>query len=320
MRGGTPENALRGIQARNPGLHSFAVPGSSDGWRIDINALNFGQGCIVAVKSSSFSLSFQDDELVRLYVPLDQFVDFRTRSEHHKLGPGSAVILPEGEFSCDFSNGFRCLIGTFPRQIVFEALKCLGGVSGQQDRFQPLFQNGHALELVRRQLLSMVRCIDDSSEAMINAPRFQRAQEELLLLHLAQALAVPVKGEGERGASSPHVRRATEFIRSKLHDEIGPMAVAAAAGCSLRNLQLLFRKEYGRTITAFVRELRLRSARERLLASHGEDPVTLVALESGFSHLSDFARHYREAFGESPSQTAHDARAGRLKPARPERA
>ncbi|MDB5641766.1 MAG: AraC family transcriptional regulator, partial [Hyphomicrobiales bacterium] len=94
-----------------------------------------------------------------------------------------------------------------------------------------------------------------------------------------------------------------------------------AAGCSLRNLQLLFRKDYGRTITERLRDLRLEAARERLLCGRGDDTVTIVALESGFSHLSDFARHYRDAFGEAPSQTAQHARAVRSdEPGRSERA
>jgi transcriptional regulator GlxA family with amidase domain len=55
---------------------------------------------------------------------------------------------------------------------------------------------------------------------------------------------------------------------------------------------------------AYLRDLRLRRAREALLAAdHDATTVRAVAAAVGMLHPSRFAAAYREAFGEAPSDT-----------------
>lgn len=53
----------------------------------------------------------------------------------------------------------------------------------------------------------------------------------------------------------------------------------------------------------YVREVRLRHVRDRLLKPMPGDSVTDIAIEHGFPHLGEFATAYKKAFGESPSET-----------------
>jgi transcriptional regulator GlxA family with amidase domain len=55
----------------------------------------------------------------------------------------------------------------------------------------------------------------------------------------------------------------------------------------------------------FCRELRLDYAREQLMRT--TRPITHIACECGFSDSSHFARCYRRAFGESPSDSRREA-------------
>ena len=309
LRSGTRAEAHASIRTRSPTVHDLAVQSGSQDWRIDINAMSLGEGRVIATRGSAFQLSGEDDGLVRLFVPLRKKIEIRMGSQSCFVLPGSALVASRGALSRLYGEGASILIAMFPHAMVSNALECFSGENRQPEGGQSLFRHGPALDMARRYLLSMVDTIDGSSDVMVRVPRFWRAQEELLLLHLAQVVASPGHDKGGRkGPSSSLLGRAVAFIHAHLSDDIGSMAVAQAAGCSLRNLQLLFRKEHGRTITAFIRDLRLRAARERLLESKGAASVTAVALECGFSHLSDFARHYREAFGETPSGTAHKAR------------
>lgn len=53
----------------------------------------------------------------------------------------------------------------------------------------------------------------------------------------------------------------------------------------------------------FVVERKLAEARRRLQAGGVGADVTHVALGLGFHHMGRFAKLYREAFGETPSQS-----------------
>jgi AraC-like DNA-binding protein len=46
----------------------------------------------------------------------------------------------------------------------------------------------------------------------------------------------------------------------------------------------------------------LEKARARLLAADGESPVTIIAKEGGFSHLSRFAGAWARTYGKQPSK------------------
>jgi AraC-like DNA-binding protein len=81
-----------------------------------------------------------------------------------------------------------------------------------------------------------------------------------------------------------------------------------ASGVSRRSLHEGFRKYYGVTPMVYLRNVRLDNARLVLKQKGAGDVlVTDVALDSGFNHLSKFARAYKERFGELPSEMLRNA-------------
>ncbi|HEY0449196.1 AraC family transcriptional regulator [Actinophytocola sp.] len=80
--------------------------------------------------------------------------------------------------------------------------------------------------------------------------------------------------------------------------------LARAHGVSVRSLERAFRRDLGASPSAYLRQVRLRRAREVLLAS-ATDAVTVgqVARRLGFVHPGRFALLYRRTFGETPSAT-----------------
>jgi AraC-like DNA-binding protein len=293
-------------------VHGFATRGPEAKWRINVNVLNLGLASVIASHTSAFSIANLDDGIVRIYLPLSQSAEIRTRGRRRPLTPGSVTFAPVGDYGCDFSEGYRGLIATFPRSLVAETMASLGVEANFSAQLDEVFSHGAWLNPVKRQILSLVRAVDGTPHEIIHEQRFRQAHQELLLLHLAQALVSSGKGGEAQRVSSHYLARATEYIQANLSDDIGPIAIAAAAGCSLRNLQLLFKREYGQTITETVRDMRLRGARDRIMRGKGRHSVTEIAIESGFSHLSDFARHYRDTFGERPSDTIASARSRSL--------
>ena len=60
----------------------------------------------------------------------------------------------------------------------------------------------------------------------------------------------------------------------------------------------------------FLRHVRMRLARQRLLHARPGDSVTGIATRCGFAHLGRFAVDYKRRFGESPSETLERAKRG----------
>lgn len=77
-----------------------------------------------------------------------------------------------------------------------------------------------------------------------------------------------------------------------------------ALGVSLRTLQRAFQKSVGMGPAQYLLVKRLNKARAALLAADPDSVnVTAIATGHGFWELGQFAKRYRQAFGEHPSQT-----------------
>lgn len=108
----------------------------------------------------------------------------------------------------------------------------------------------------------------------------------------------------DRGIQSRRVRLAIAFMEAHAHEPITVGDVAIASATTTRSLQSAFRRAYDMTPMQYLRRLRLRLAREELLAS--TDPrlsVRDVAFRWGFAHPGRFAQQYAATFGEHPSTT-----------------
>jgi len=81
-----------------------------------------------------------------------------------------------------------------------------------------------------------------------------------------------------------------------------PQWLATRLGISMRTLQEDF-SAVGTTVTSFIRDRRLRLARDRLVEKHrGAEGGTIaeIAYSSGFNDISYFNRCFRKAFDCSP--------------------
>ena len=105
-----------------------------------------------------------------------------------------------------------------------------------------------------------------------------------------------------------HVRRAEEFIEAHWDQAITIESLVEATGVGARAIFRAFQQTRGYSPMAFARTVRLKRAREMLLEPDAESSVTSVAFSCGFGNLGHFARDYREAFGERPSETLAKAK------------
>lgn len=100
------------------------------------------------------------------------------------------------------------------------------------------------------------------------------------------------------------IKRAVELIEANPSEAWSTVRLATQVHLSVRALQAGFRRDLAAPPMLYLRQVRLRRAREALEAADREvTTVRAVAVGLGILHLGRFAAAYREAFGETPSDT-----------------
>jgi len=102
------------------------------------------------------------------------------------------------------------------------------------------------------------------------------------------------------------IRRAMLLIERGTGSRFSVLDLARELHVSARHLERLFRDEFGTSPSEVARRLRLKRAHELLVET--TQPISEVALETGFADGSHFSRRFRDAYGKSPSQVRRDAR------------
>jgi AraC-like DNA-binding protein len=103
------------------------------------------------------------------------------------------------------------------------------------------------------------------------------------------------------------VRRTWELMSERMDEPIYATELAQDVGISQPTLQRLFIEWFGMPPARYLQIKRLYLARKRL-RQEPTSSVTEVATSLGFWDLSRFAKGYKEAFGELPSETQRRAR------------
>ena len=103
------------------------------------------------------------------------------------------------------------------------------------------------------------------------------------------------------GASA--VRKVEEFIAANWDKPLDIEGMATLAGVSARSLFRQFKKDRGCSPAEFAKRIRLTHAREMLERCETDGSVVQIALRCGFQNPGHFARDFRLAFGELPSDT-----------------
>jgi AraC-like DNA-binding protein len=107
----------------------------------------------------------------------------------------------------------------------------------------------------------------------------------------------------EKAPASAIVDRLEEYIEAHWQEAITVDRLVAEAGVSARSVFRAFELARGYSPMAFAKAVRLRHARAALMSGDPSTSVTATAFKCNFASPGHFARDYRNAFGELPSQT-----------------
>jgi AraC family ethanolamine operon transcriptional activator len=133
-----------------------------------------------------------------------------------------------------------------------------------------------------------------------------RLQQELVMMALLEVL----KEETPKPAvtQSYHHRKtvvdcAREFLDSHLDEAVTVTQLCEITNVSRRTLQYSFESILGVSPIQYLRMSRLNGVRRSLVQAEKGESVSNIAAQWGFWHLSQFAKDYKQLFGEQPSQT-----------------
>jgi AraC family ethanolamine operon transcriptional activator len=172
-------------------------------------------------------------------------------------------------------------------------------------------------------LVGAVKELADQAEEVFATEPPRQALRDMLLELACDVFDGAVPGAREHRAHTPQAWRrivvgAEEFLNSHLDRPIYTDELCRALAVSPATLADAFRATLTVSPHRYLKLRRLNLVRAALLRNDGPPPlVKTVALSHGFWHLGQFARDYREQFGESPSETlarAHGVAAAAVEP------
>ncbi|MCB4771836.1 AraC family transcriptional regulator [Ancylobacter sp. Lp-2] len=208
--------------------------------------------------------------------------------------------------------GSTTLFLSFPPDLVTDVLGRHFHLSAQEPSFDPRLLSdqhpGYGLRHMAQRAIEDVGSLPEATSPLVRdllVRQYQDVMTSLLLLHVPHSLSELLRRAGE-GGQPQHLRRALDYIHANLEQPLALEAIAAAAGCSPRQLQLAFRSHLDTTPMAMAKKLRLEMAEARLRSGQYRN-VTDAALALHFSNLGRFAAEFRALFGYSPHQVVPPA-------------
>ncbi len=249
------------------------------------------------VRSTGHEIGLEDSTLLTILFPLRGKVMSATESFDLTARPGDAMILPPGR---------RRTVVNRSGEERFEAITVTLPVAARR------------LPPVGAKVLRTSE-IDDLARAAATAQGISRKTDPTVLNTLLPAThdllegalhvldAAPTLSRTMRG-SQAILERAESLLRERFSESFTMLSLAEEVGISLRQLQDLFRRKYGRSPHAYLTRLRLEHAHLMLKRMTPAPTVTDIALLSGFNHLGRFPRSYRDRFGDLPSRSRDQRR------------
>jgi AraC-like DNA-binding protein len=290
------------------GATSFEVPRRETRFEARANFLQVGDlKLYYCAFASDVSIGFGEVPFIRQIFNIDGRMRYSGSTLAGEVAPGSSTgILPAGvPLRFDFKSSYRHLVVRIEQNALHRYLSLLLGQQINRDlRFDDAADQDPAMKRVRRMIFQFASDFNtrgDSYSDLARAELTRIAIMKFLMYHRHNYTHFLCR-EPPLGHASA-VKIVEEHIEANWDKPIDIGAMSAVAKISARSLFRQFKKERGYSPTEFVKRIRLDRAREMLEQSEGQASVTQVALKCGFQNPGHFARDFRLAFGELPSDT-----------------
>ncbi|MGP8121899.1 MAG: AraC family transcriptional regulator [Xanthobacteraceae bacterium] len=291
---------------------------------VDANSLFRARGNLVQLKdialihgasTTSVSIEYPETNLYRFLIALAGYGEAIVDRKATTVSKCQSVLSSPGHRTRITGNGnhgwltLRLNPGAVDRKLT----AILGYKPRGKLRFESAADNSRPeVELLRQLIAFLARQLD--SNAVVLPPPVLESLEQAIIVALLGAnrhTYSDILQQDAPRASPRAVRLAEQYIEANWNKPIRLEDLTALTDTSSRSLFRTFKSHRGLTPMAFAKNVRLKHARDILADGTSSTTVTGVALKCGFGNLGHFARDYREAFGELPSDTLTRTHQGR---------
>lgn len=185
----------------------------------------------------------------------------------------------------------------------------LDGQNADDLAFDPVFDMTCGAGATIRRLFGSLFVELQQSDSLLANEIAARSFEEHLMLCLLLGLRHNYSEalHGQTSSCAPrNVKRAEDFMHANVNAPVTIEAIASAAGCSVRALQIAFRRFRGMTPMAALQRFRLEAARADILSRKRSEALASIAAAYGFSNPGRFSQLFRRTYGVYPSEALRE--------------
>jgi len=289
------------------GATRFDVRGGRDKFAVRANHLQIGGlGLSYCDYTCDVSLGFGEASFLRQIFNISGNGRYQAGGPSGEIKPGSwSSILPaQKPVNLDIEGGYRQFVLRIESDDLLRYLSALLGQDvGGNLVFDETAARRPAMEALKRRIFHFAQDFNERGTFFSNlaAAEVERMViMKFLMCHRHNFTHLLLR---EPLPSSPSaVRAVEEFIEANWDRPVDIQTMAAVANVSARSLFRQFKKDRGYSPADFAKRIRLNRAREMLEQSSDAASVTQIALKCGFQNPGHFARDFRLAFGELPSE------------------
>ena len=262
---------------------------------------------------SEATVQFPETDYVRLQIGLRGFASTCSGGQTTQIHPDcSCISSPDQTATLRYGRGYEQLVLRIERTALDQQLSRILGFlpKGGALLFEPALRadQPHARTL-RQMVLFYAAQLQEHATTLppLLIAEFEQAIIIAFLYASRHNCSDLLRADARDGAPA-HVRRAEAFIEANWQQPITIEKLTTETGVSSRTLLRAFLRHRGYTPHTFLKRTRLNGARKMLEAAAAGTSVTSVAFVCGFGNPGHFAKDYRLAFGELPSDTLSRAK------------
>ena len=267
---------------------------------------------LFAASNSSVAADYPEFDFARLSFPLGGRGDATIGNETIEIDERQSCVISPGRptwVRCDGNHGWLSLrIKTTALERKLTSI--LGAKPKGNLQFMPLLDLEHPRARALCQLVGFFARQLNSAESELPAAAVRELEQAIVtafLLATRHTFSNLLERDSREGAPW-QVRRVESYIEAHWNQAITIDALVEHTGLSARAIFRAFRQNRGYSPMSFAKMVRLRHAKELLVVPDEMTTVTGVAFKCGFENLGHFAREYREAFGQLPSEALSGSR------------